>query len=133
MRVATVTSHACEHRMIDAVVIPPPSDGAVALIALVKAIFRSHAKRGKATASGFAKKQSDVMQMNEEFSSDSKQFVVNPKPFFESDVVEKFPLQFELDIELIQPQLFNTNARKNTAKDKSTGKKDTGQPDVLEQ
>ncbi|OUW77304.1 MAG: hypothetical protein CBD74_12390 [Saprospirales bacterium TMED214] len=87
----------------------------------------------KATASGFAKKQSDVMQMNEEFSSDSKQFVVNPKPFFESDVVEKFPLQFELDIELIQPQLFNTNARKNTAKDKSTGKKDTGQPDVLEQ
>lgn len=67
----------------------------------------------KATASGFAKKQADVMRMNEQFSSDSEQFVVNPKPFFESDVVEKFPLQFELDIELIQPKILNGEPRKN--------------------
>ncbi len=87
----------------------------------------------KATASGFAKKQADVMRMNEQFSSDSNQFVVNPKPFFESDVVEKFPLQFELDIELIQPQLFNKNARKSTAKDRSTGQTGTGKPSVMEQ
>lgn len=87
----------------------------------------------KATASGFAKKQADVMRMNEEFSSDSKQFAVNPKPFFESDVVEKFPLQFELDIELIQPQLFNKNAGKNAAKDRSTGQTGTGKPNAMEQ
>ena len=72
----------------------------------------------KATGSGFAKKQADVMRMNEQFSSDSHQFVVNPKPFFESDVVEKFPLQFELDIELIQPKVFSAKSRNNASVNK---------------
>lgn len=76
----------------------------------------------KATGSGFAKKQTDVMRMNEQFSSDSSQFVVNPKPFFESDVVEKFPLQFELDIELIQPKVFNSKPRKDAIVNKETAK-----------
>ena len=41
-RVAVVAPHAGEDRMVDAVVLPPPPDGVVALITLDEPVFRPH-------------------------------------------------------------------------------------------
>lgn len=73
------------------------------------------AKPPKARAAGFAKKQSDVMKMNERFSYESEKFAVSPKPFFESEQVKQFPHQFALEIELIKPQTLMSKKNKKSS------------------
>lgn len=53
-----------------------------------------------ATAVGFAKKQSDVMAMNQRISSTNSPYEMDPRPFFHNERTEPFVHQFELDLKV---------------------------------
>ena len=68
-----------------------------------------------ASAVGFAKDQSDIMEMNKRLSSASSPYEMDPRPFFQNEGAEPFIHQFELDLKVAAPAQGDSSNQEETS------------------
>ncbi len=85
-----------------------------------------------ATAVGFAKKQSDIMAMNQRISSANSPYEMDPRPFFQNERTEPFVHQFELDLKVTKIASEQLSNKENREVDEQVTSTDADVPALEE-